>query len=249
MGIRVRLTGHFAGRAARYSPDVDIVLIGGLWLTADVWDDVVDELAMLGHRGIPVALPGQGVGSVQATLEDQVAAVLAAVDASAGRPLVVGHSAAVTLAWLAADARPHHVAGLVFVGGFPKRDGEVYADYFEVTDGVMAFPGWQPFEGADIADLDEAARHRISGAAVPVPVGVSRALVRLHDEARYDVPAVLLCPEFSPAQAQEWIATGELPEVTAIRHLDLVDLDSGHWPMVSRPREIAAALAEVAARL
>ncbi|MEZ5089465.1 MAG: hypothetical protein R2719_06865 [Micropruina sp.] len=63
----------------------DIVLIGGLWLPPRVWDDVVAELARLGHRGLPVALPGQVArddGHETVTLDDQVAAVLAVVDAS-----------------------------------------------------------------------------------------------------------------------------------------------------------------------
>ena len=49
-----------------------------------------------------IALPGQGDGNAAATLDDQVAAVLASVDACTGPPLVVGHSAAASLAWVAA---------------------------------------------------------------------------------------------------------------------------------------------------
>ena len=89
---------------------MDILLIGGLWLDGSAWDDVVPQLEALGHRPVPVTLPGQGDGRADATLADQVATVVAAVDAASGRPLVVGHSAACTLAWLAADARPEAVA-------------------------------------------------------------------------------------------------------------------------------------------
>ena len=81
----------------------DLVLIGGLWLDEHAWDAVVPLLAERGHRGVPVALPADP----DTTLEEQVTAVLAVVDASiaAGeRPIVVGHSAACTLAWLVADA-------------------------------------------------------------------------------------------------------------------------------------------------
>ena len=38
---------------------------------------------------------------------------------------------------------------------FPTGDGEPYADFFPVSDGVMSFPGWAPFEGADAADLEQ----------------------------------------------------------------------------------------------
>ena len=76
---------------------MDIVLIPGLWLDGSTWE-LVSPLEAFGHHAVPLTLPGQGDGASGATLDDQVAAVVAAVDALAGRPLVVGHSAAATLA-------------------------------------------------------------------------------------------------------------------------------------------------------
>ena len=225
---------------------MEILLIAGLWLDGSVWNDVAAELERLGHHPVPLTLPGQGDGSASATLDDQVTAVLAAVDAAPGTPMVVGHSAACTLAWLAADARPEKVAKVVLIGGFPSADGEHYADFFEVTDGVMPFPGWEPFEGADSADLDEEARRAFESAAIPVPEGVAKGVVALTDDRRFDVPVVLVCPEFSPEQAREWIDAGELPELTKAKKLDLVDIDSGHWPMITRPAELARLLAAAA---
>lgn len=221
---------------------MDIVLIAGLWLDGSAWDQVAPALKELGHRPVPVTLPGQGDGSASATLEDQVAAVLAAVDATSGRPMVVGHSAACSLAWLAADARPQHVAKVVLIGGFPSPDGKVYNDYFELTDGALPFPGWDPFEGPDSADLDEQARQAIEAAAITVPGAVVNGLVHLLDERRFDVPVTLVCPEFSPAQAQGWIESGQVPEMARAKHLELVDIDSGHWPMFTRPAELARLL-------
>jgi pimeloyl-ACP methyl ester carboxylesterase len=228
---------------------MDILLIAGLWLDGSAWDDVVPALEGLGHRPVPLTLPGQGDGAASATLDDQVAAVLAATDSAPGRPMVVAHSAACTLAWLAADARPEKVAGVVLIGGFPSADGEPYADFFESEDGVVPFPGWGPFEGPDSADLDQEARRSIEAAAIPVPEGVTKGVVRLTDERRFDLPVVLVCPEFTPAQAQEWIDAGDLPELARARHLDLVDIDSGHWPMFTRPIELARIVAAAAADL
>jgi pimeloyl-ACP methyl ester carboxylesterase len=226
---------------------MDILLVAGLWLDGSAWDDVVPELTALGHRPVPVTLPGQGDGSSAATLDDQVSAVVAAVDAASDKPLVVGHSAACSLAWLAADARPEKVAKVALIGGFPSGDGETYAAFFETTDGVMPFPGWGPFEGPDAADLDEAARQRIAAAAIPVPEAVSNGVVHLSDARRYDVPVVLVCPEFGPAQAKEWIGGGDVPELAKASHLSYVDIDSGHWPMFTQPAELARILAAAAA--
>jgi pimeloyl-ACP methyl ester carboxylesterase len=225
---------------------MDILLIAGLWLDGSAWDDVSGRLTALGHRPVSLTLPGQGDGSTAATLDDQVAAVLAAVDSSPGKPMVVGHSAACGLAWLAADRRPEKVAGVVLIGGFPSDDGERYADFFELTDGAMPFPGWDRFEGPDSADLDEDARRGIEAAAIPVPEGVAKGVVRFTDGRRFDVPVVLVCPEFTPAQAREWIDAGDVPELAKARHVEFVDIDSGHWPMRTKPAELARLLAATA---
>ncbi len=226
---------------------MDILLIAGLWLDGSAWDEVAPALTELGHRPVPLTLPGQGDGAASATLDDQLAAVLAAIDSMSEEPMVVGHSAACTLAWLAVDARPEKVARVALIGGFPSADGDTYADFFETKDGVMPFPGWGPFEGPDSADLDEETRRSIASAAIPVPEGVTKGVVRLTDERRFDVPVALVCPEFTPAQAQKWIDAGDVPELARAKHLDFVDIDSGHWPMVSKPIELARLLAAAAA--
>ena len=227
---------------------MDIVLIAGLWLDGSAWDRVAPALAERGHRAVPVTLPGQGDGAAEATLDDQVAAVLAAVDEASDHPLVVGHSAACTLAWVAADRRPEKVGGVALIGGFPGGDGETYADFFEAADGVVAFPGWEPFEGPDAADLDEEARRRMEAVVVPVPEGVTKGVVRLTDRRRLDVPVTVVCPEFSPEQAREWIDAGDAGELGQVPELQLVDIDSGHWPMFTRPEELGRILAECRVR-
>ncbi|MGW6931372.1 alpha/beta fold hydrolase [Lentzea sp. NPDC054927] len=225
---------------------MDVLLIAGLWLDGSAWDDVASTLRSLGHRPVPLTLPGQGDGSATATLDDQVAAVLTAVDAASGKPVVVGHSAACSLAWLAADARPDKVSKVVLIGGFPASDGSPYADFFELADGVMPFPGWAPFEGPDSADLDEEAKRMFAASAIPVPSGVATGVVRLTDEQRFDVPVVVICPEFSPAQAKDWINAGDVPELAKAKDVDFVDIDSGHWPTHTKPAELARLLAAAA---
>jgi pimeloyl-ACP methyl ester carboxylesterase len=225
---------------------MDILLIGGLWLDRSAWDAVVPRLQALGHKAVPVSLPGQGAPPAQATLGDQLAAVVKEADAAEGNVLAVGHSAACTLAWMTADARPEKVARVAMIGGFPSADGEAYADFFELVDGVMPFPGWAPFDGPDSADLDEQRRAAMAAAAIPVPEGVAKGVVRLRDERRFDVPVTLICPEFSAAQARGWIDGGEVPELSRARHVDYVDIESGHWPMFTRPAELAEILAKIA---
>lgn len=227
---------------------MDIVLIAGLWLDGSAWDDVLPELERLGHRGIPVTLPGQGDGATAASYDDQVAAVLAAVDAAEGRPLVVGHSAACTLAWVAADRRPDDVTGAVLIGGFPTTEGESYADFFEPTGDGVPFPGWEPFEGPDSDDMSAELKAEVAAGAHAVPVGVTKGVVHWTDERRHGVPLTLVCPEFSPQQAKEWIESGDVPELADATALELVDIDSGHWPMFTQPAALADLLDDATKR-
>lgn len=220
---------------------MDIILMAGLWLDASVWDDTAAALTGYGHRPVPLALPGVDDRSATATLDDQIAAAVAAVDA-ADRPMVVGHSAASSLAWIVADQRPDKIQSAVLVGGFPEADGATYADYFETVEGLMPFPGWDPFDGADSVDLDGETKERLAARAIPVPAGVSKGVVRLADARRYDVPVTLVCPEFTPEQAKAWINAGDAPELTTARNVSFLDIDSGHWPMITRPADLARIL-------
>ena len=225
---------------------MEIVLLAGLWLRRSVWTEVCANLAELGHRPIPVELPGVDDASHTATLDDQLEAVLVAIDSCPAPVAVVGHSAACTLAWMAADRRPDRVHTVVLIGGFPSTSETAYAGFFPIMDGAMAFPGWGPFEGPDSDDLDEDARARIAADAVAVPEGVAHGTVRYGNDRRFDVPVVLVCPEFSPEQAREWIAAGDVPELAAATNVTFADIDSGHWPMVTQAARLAEIIDDIA---
>jgi pimeloyl-ACP methyl ester carboxylesterase len=228
---------------------MDIILVAGLWLPTSIWSDVCVELEKLGHRPLPVSLPGvddaSKMPSQNATLDDQLNQVLAVVD-SATRPILVGHSAACTLVWMAADRRPDHIDSVALIGGFPSGHETAYAKFFPIVDGVMAFPGWGPFEGPDSDDLDDATKARVADDAIAVPEGVASGTVTYGSEQRFEVPVVAICPEFSPAQAKEWIEAGDVPELASTKHISFIDIDSGHWPMVTRPAELAKILDNIA---
>ena len=121
-------------------------------------------------------------------------------------------SAACSLAWPAAGARPAQISKVALTGGFPSPDGEAYFDSpFPTRGGALPFPGWDEFEGPDSADLGDAAKQAIASAAIPVPEGVTRGVITLAGERRYDVPVALACPEFSPAQARGGSSTARYP--------------------------------------
>src|SRR5438128_732178 len=94
---------------------------------------------------------------------------------------------------------------------------------------------WGEFQGPDSADLDDVAKHALASAAIPVPEGVTRGVVTLAEERRYHVPVMVICPEFTPGRAREWIGQGEVPGAAKSSNVSFANIDSGYWPMMSAP--------------
>lgn len=219
-----------------------IVLIPGLWLDGASWDPVVGHLERAGHTVRALTLPGMESKDADRsgiTLRDHVDAVVAAIDAAGEPVLLVGHSASGTLAFCAVDARPDTVRRVLYLGGFPAADGEQFMSGLPAVGADVPFPGWQMFEGPDSADLDEQTKQQWLQRFIPSPAGVLAGTVRLTDERRYQVPATVICPEYSPADYQAWLDAGDIPELTKTADVEAVDIDSGHWPQITQPEKLA----------
>lgn len=229
----------------------DIVLVPGLWLDGSTWDQVVPGIEQAGHRAVPLTLPGMQARDADRsaiTLQDHVDAVVAAVDAASDPVVLVGHSAGAAVAWCAVDARPDRVARVVMIGGFPSGDGETVVGGLRAENGEVAFPGWDVFDDDEKRDLDEQELAAFVERSIPSPEGAVVGPARLSDERRLDVPVTMVCPEYTPDQMRAWLAAGEsnLAELARVRDLTYVDLPTSHWPQLTRPVELAAAIVEAA---
>ena len=231
---------------------MDIILIPGLWLDGSSWDKVVPALERAGHRAHALTLPGmesKDADRSKITLRDHVDAVvdeIDAVDPADGKVVLVGHSAAGAIAHAAADARPDRVARVVYIGGFPAGDGEAVAAGFQAENGEVPMPDWSDFDDADLGDLDDEALAEFRERAIPSPEHVTRDPQRLSDERRYDIPVTVVCPEFTSDMLRKWMEQGLEPvrELAKIRHIEYVDLPTGHWPQFTRPEELARAIVQ-----
>ena len=223
---------------------MDIVLVPGLWLDGSSWDAVIPHLERAGHTPRPLTLPGlesreadrSGVG-----LQDHVDAVVSAIDAAEGKVLLVGHSLGCAVAGLALDARVDRVAHVVHVGGWPAAEGSALAGWADTDGGDLPLPPLTDFDEADLRDVDT---DDFVARAIPSPASLKTDVAHYSDERRYAVPTTAVCPEYTADQLREWMAAGEpnVAELTRIADLRFVDVPTGHWPQLTKPRELAEAI-------
>ena len=70
----------------------------------------------------------------------------------------------------------------------------------------------------------------------------------LTNDARLDVPSTVICTGFTSEQVKAAVEEGYawLGGLTELRNVTYVDLPTSHWPMWSRPQELAAIIGDVA---
>lgn len=233
---------------------MDLILVPGFWLDASAWGSVGRILADAGHAVHPMTLPGKETRAADRSgigLRDHVDAVVAKIDELEGPIVLVGHSGGGAIIHAAVDARPDRVARAVYVDSGPMADGGAIAqDAFPAEGDDIPLPEWDVFQEEDLRDLSEALREQFRARAVPEPRGVAQDAQRLSDERRYDVPATIITCEFTPEELQVWIDAGAPPvsEMTKIKDVEMVHLPTGHWPMFTRPDDLAQAILDAVGR-
>lgn len=226
---------------------MDIILVPGFWLDASSWSEVTPPLVAAGHRVHPLTLPGlESVDAPRAGigLRSHIDAVVAAVDAIDGPVVLVGHSGGGAIIHGAVDARPDRVARAVYVDSGPLGEGGVINDELPAEGDDVPLPPWEGFEDADLVDLDDGLRAAFRARAIPQPRGVAQDQQRLHDVRRYDVPATVIACEFPSSLLTEWIDASHpyVAELARINDVEFVDLPTGHWPQLTKPAELGAAI-------
>lgn len=229
-----------------------VVLVPGFWLGGWAWEAVVPALADAGLTPHAVTLPGLGgPGTPEAprpgiTLDDHVTAVCDLVDGLDGEVVLVGHSGGAAVVQTVTDRRPDRVRRVVYVDSGPLLDGAA------VRPGAgddVPLPTWDELaaEGSSTRGLDDDSLAAVRARALPQPGGVATAPVRVHDARRLAVPTTVICTSIPSPVLRDLIGQGVIPsELGSYTDVEYVDLPTGHWPMLSRPGDLAAALAAAA---
>jgi pimeloyl-ACP methyl ester carboxylesterase len=228
---------------------VQVVLVPGFWLGGWAWDDVIEPLRDAGLVPHAVTLPGLTPDAADrgaVTRADHVDAVRALVATLDGPVVLVGHSGGGALVGEVLDRDPDRYARVVFVDSGPLVDGARLAPALPPGVTEIALPEWDELEaqGSSLAGLDGASLARFRERAVPQPALVATGMVRMRDPARLEVPVTVVCTSISADQFRT-LASHDAPfhtELLDYADVSWVDLPTGHWPMLSRPADLAAVL-------
>ncbi len=242
------------------------VLVGGGWLGGWCWQRVAPRLRVEGHDVYPATLTGLGervhLASPEVDLDTHITDVVNLIEFEDLRDVVLlGHSYAGLVVTGVADRVPDRISQLVYLDTGALPDGTVLIETFppearrhieqraeDLGDG-WRFPmppqqelaTFGSLEGLNDADL-ELLRSR----AVDQPFATFTRPLRLQNPAREALPRVGILCSLSLEEVQAIIASGNpLFREMASPNWRFVELPTGHYPMFSRPHDLAAVLLDL----
>ena len=227
-----------------------IVLVPGFWLGAWAWDEVADDLRTDGHEVTALTLPGRESSDTDRssiTLADQVDAIAEAVT-SAGRPVVLAlHSGASVPGYAVTDRMPEQIAAVVYVDTAPAT-GAIDPDFDAAEKPMPSLEDLAKQENLDGLSGEQLETFRER--SVPEPGSSLREGPQLSNDARLDIPSTVVATGYTSDQYKEAAKEGYawLDGLNELRNLTWVDLPTSHWPMWSRPQELAEIIGDVAKR-
>lgn len=231
------------------------VLIPGAWMGGWVWDPVCDVLRGLGHKVYAVTLTGLGHGDENEShidLETHVEDVRSLLlELGLYHVILVGHGTAGVIAGVVADREPDRIAHVVYIEAFLPHDGKSALD---------AFSG--PLRADELRSIGENDYRWPTPdvTAVGEGQGLSREQAEWLTRRLIDHPGRPLTDQVHLRHPLEQQRATYI--VCRLEHFDdrLPDdveqmrktsgwtfryLDTGFWPMISAPGELAAILAEI----
>lgn len=241
----------------------NFVLVPGFWLGGWAWKDVAGLLREKGHEVFPVTLTGLGervhLGSAETNLDTHALDVVNLIRYNdLTEVYLAGHSYAGMVVTQVADRIPEKIAKLIYVDCSPLADGaaltNVYSpeqlakferEIMEKGDGwKLPLPAREDFDdGKNLIDLTEADLALIEKLATPQPFNAARQPASLKNPRRRDLPKLAIWCEDTSAEIREFLKDAPpLFDELQDENFEFVDLPTGHYPMFSRPRELAEIL-------
>jgi pimeloyl-ACP methyl ester carboxylesterase len=196
-------------------------LVTGAEATSFLWNPLVTELVLRGHRALPVELPGHGFGTVfpdgfgdpreagrfatspsplaKLTLDDYVGHTIGLLRRAAdhGPVVLVGHSLGGSTVTLVANAAPDLVARVVYLSAYCCVD----------APSVLAYAPSNPPQDSPL----EKAR-RMAFVGNPAATGAMRTNLRADDAELLAVQHALLMADLDPVHVPAVLTYGMQPD-------------------------------------
>jgi pimeloyl-ACP methyl ester carboxylesterase len=242
------------------------VLVGGGWLGGWCWQSVANRLREQGHDAYPATLTGLGerehLARPEVDVETHITDVVNLIEFEDLHDVVLlGHSYAGLVVTGVADRMPDRISQLVYLDTGALPDGTVLIETFppearrhieqqveEMGDG-WRFPMPPQEELAtfgSLEGLDDDWLELLRSRAVDQPFGTFTRPLRLENSAREELPKVGILCSVSLEEVQAIIASGNpLFREMAGPNWRFVELPTGHYPMFSRPDDLAAVLLDL----
>ncbi|MDB5882330.1 MAG: hypothetical protein JWP43_2208 [Ramlibacter sp.] len=242
----------------------NFVLVHGAWHGAWCWRHVVQALSARGHRVAAVTLTGVGermhLMSPAITLETHIADVINAIEAEEMQELVlVVHSYAGMIGTAVADRMPGRLAHLVYVDAVVPKPGESWSSTHSSATrearlaAAAASPDFSfPPPDPSVFGLDGEDRAWVMRRQTPHPGHTYQAVLQFDAQRVAQVPRTFIncvVPPLGTIDAVRqrvadkglwggaWLAGGGAR---------VIEMQTGHDPMISAPTELTRILLECA---
>lgn len=235
------------------------VLVPGFWIGAWAWRPVTAALRGHGHDVYPLSLTGMAerahLARPDTDLDTHVTDVINLLRyEDLSDVVLVGHSYGGIVTTAAADRMPERVARLVYVDTGPLPDGFAQNDFTppevqrrnaavvaETGDGWrLPPPPWAEL-AAGVSGVDESVLSSLAERSVVQPWASAVQPVRLTG-AWEKLPRLGVFSSMSLEQVRQMAATLPTCRHMAGQMWRYEELPTWHWPMFSRPRELAEIL-------
>jgi pimeloyl-ACP methyl ester carboxylesterase len=228
------------------------VLIPGAWLGAWAWRQVAAGLEAKGHSAFPVTLTGMGervhLANKDVGLETAVQDVLNVIKYNELDDfVVVGHSFAGKVAAVVADRAHDKVKKIVYLDSFrpdkeptPQGGFDPTKEFGAQPPGAIAVPLGEETLARIGPDVKGKAKEWMMSLATPWPIKMAKDSLTISKDYDWSKETYIFCT-LSGDPVDEIIA-GKWGALNGPYKV----METGHWPMVTKPDETAKNLIALA---
>jgi pimeloyl-ACP methyl ester carboxylesterase len=239
-------------------PSKTFVLVHGAWQGAYVWQFVKEALEKNGHKVVVVELPAHGEDATDpadVSLDLYRDKVVAAVNATRGKVVLVGHSLAGMVISATADKIPSRIEKLVYLAAFVPSNGQSLLEL--ASQDTQSLLGTSLIPSADQLTLDIKQESRIAIFCQDGSVATMKLLTdkfRVEPAIPFGNPISLTDSSFGKVdkyyvhttrdQAIGLKLQKQMASAAGITHV--YSMDSGHSPFLSKPEVLTGILTDIA---